>query len=58
MDDLIQDQLMGWLEENSTLTEKAPADNDSDAAGDEKPAATKKSTAKKKAAKSEADSEG
>ncbi|MEB3158027.1 MAG: trigger factor [Synechococcus sp.] len=58
MDDLIQDQLMGWLEENSTLTEKAPADNDSAAAGDEKPAAKKKSTAKKKTAKSEADSEG
>ena len=28
MDDLIQDQLMSWLEENSTLTEKAPSTDD------------------------------
>ena len=28
MDDLIQDQLMSWLEENSTLTEKAPSIDD------------------------------
>jgi trigger factor len=51
MDDLIQEQLMSWLEQNSTLTEKEPASNDSEAAGDKKPAA------KKKTAKSEADSE-
>ena len=28
MDDLIQDQLMSWLEENSTLTAKAPSTDD------------------------------
>ena len=28
MDDLIQEQLMSWLEENSTLTEKAPSTDD------------------------------
>ena len=28
MDDLIQDQLMSWREENSTLTEKAPSTDD------------------------------
>ena len=39
MDDLIQEQLMSWLEQNSTLTEKEPASNDSEAAGDKKPAA-------------------
>ena len=31
MDDLIQEQLMSWLEENSTLTEKAPAADETDA---------------------------
>ena len=31
MDDLIQEQLMTWLEENSTLTEKAPAAEETDA---------------------------
>ena len=31
MDDLIQEQLMTWLEENSTLTEKAPAAAETDA---------------------------
>ena len=31
MDDLIQEQLMSWLEENSTLTEKAPAADEKDA---------------------------
>ena len=41
MDDLMQDQLMGWLEENSTLTEKA-------AAGEEAPAAKKKAASKPK----------
>ena len=39
MDDLMQDRLMGWLEENSTLTEKSPAADDS------KPAAKSKSKA-------------
>ena len=56
MDDLIQDQLMGWLEENSTLTEKAPSTDD--AATDEKPAAKKTPASKTKAAaKSKADAE-
>lgn len=45
MDDLMQDRLMGWLEENSTLTEKAPA------ADDGTPAAKKKAAAKKAPAK-------
>ena len=45
MDDLMQDRLMGWLEENSTLTEKAPA------ADDNKPEAKKKPAAKKAPAK-------
>ena len=54
MDDLIQEQLMSWLEENSTLTEKAPSAED--AATDEKPAAKKKPATKTKAAsKSKAD---
>ena len=30
MDDLIQEQLMSWLEENSTLTEKAPSKADAE----------------------------
>ena len=56
MDDLIQDQLMSWLEENSTLTEKAPSTDD--AAADDKPAAKKATTTKTKAAaKSKADAE-
>ena len=56
MDDLIQDQLMGWLEENSTLTERAPSTDD--ATTDDKPAAKKTSAGKTKAAaKSKADAE-
>ena len=56
MDDLIQDQLMGWLEENSTLTEKAPSTDD--AATDDNPAAKKAPTSKTKAAaNSKADAE-
>ena len=47
MDDLMQDRLMSWLEENSTLTEKAPAADDSKAAAKKKPAA-KKTAAKSK----------
>jgi trigger factor len=53
MDDLMQDQLMGWLEENSTLTEKAAAE-------EEAPAAKKKAASKSKPnakAKSEAKAE-
>ena len=54
MDDLMQDQLMGWLESNSSLTEKAAE------AGEGKTATKKKPAAKKGApkAKSEADNEG
>ena len=48
MDDLIQEQLMSWLEENSTLTEKASSAEDS--ATDEKSAAKKKPAIKTKAA--------
>ena len=56
MDDLIQDQLMGWLEENSTLTEKAPSTDD--ATTDDKPAAKKTPASKTKAAaESKADAE-
>ncbi len=56
MDDLIQDQLMGWLEENSTLTERAPSTDD--ATTDDKHAAKKTSAGKTKAAaKSKADAE-
>ena len=56
MDDLIQDQLMGWLEENSTLTERAPSVDG--ATTDDKPAAKKTSAGKTKAAaKSKADAE-
>ena len=47
MDDLMQDRLMGWLEENSTLTEKAPAADDSKAAAKKKPAAKKTATKSK-----------
>ena len=47
MDDLMQDRLMDWLEQNSTLTEKAPAADDSKAAAKKKPAA-KKTAAKSK----------
>ena len=39
MDDLMQERLMGWLEENSTLTEKEPAADDSKPAAEKKPAA-------------------
>ncbi|MGB1417433.1 MAG: trigger factor [Synechococcus sp.] len=53
MDDLMQDQLMGWLESNSTLTEKAADSTESKPAAKTKPAA-KKATTK---AKSEADNE-
>ena len=53
MEDLMQDQLMGWLEANSTLTEKAPEDTAKTPAAKKKPAAKKASTK----AKSEADNE-
>jgi trigger factor len=50
-EDLMREKLMGWLESNSTITEKAP-----EAEGDQpKKAAAKKSNAKK--AKAEADAE-
>ena len=47
MDDLMQDRLMGWLEENSPLTEKAPTADDSKPETKKKPAA-KKAPAKTK----------
>jgi len=53
MEDLMQDQLMGWLEANSTLTEKATEDTAKTPAAKKKPAA-KKAASK---AKSEADNE-
>ena len=50
MDDLMQDRLMGWLEENSTLTEKTPAADDSKAEPKTKAAAKKApATSKSKA---------
>ena len=48
MDDLMQDKLMGWLEDNSTLTEKAAEAEDKPAG---KTSAAKKPAAKKAAAK-------
>jgi len=53
MDDLMQDELMGWLESNSTLTEKAADSTESKPAAKTKPAAKKAATK----AKSEADNE-
>ena len=50
MDDLIQDQLMSWLEENSTVTEKIVTEKADDT--ESKPAAKTKPAAKKAAAKS------
>ena len=45
MDDLIQEQLMSWLEENSTLTERAATTASEDS--EQKPAAKKKAASKK-----------
>jgi len=45
MDDLIQEQLMSWLEENSTLTERAAAT--ASETSEKKPAAKKKAASKK-----------
>ncbi len=50
----MQDQLMGWLESNSTLTEKAAEAEEGKTATKKKPAAKKSATK----AKSEADNEG
>ena len=44
IDDLLRDKLLGWLEDNSTVTEKAPEADDAQA---EKKPAAKKSAAKK-----------
>ena len=44
IDDLLRDKLLGWLEDNSTVTEKAPEADDAQA---EKKSAAKKSAAKK-----------
>ena len=54
MDDLMQDQLMGWLESNSTLAEKAAEAGEGQTATKKKPAPKKAATK----AKSEADNEG
>ena len=48
IDDLLRDKLLGWLEENSTVAEKAP---ESDEAKAEKRPAAKKTTKAKPAAK-------
>jgi len=45
MDDLIQEQLMSWLEENSTLTERAATT--ASETSEKKPAAKKKAASKK-----------
>ena len=58
IDDLLRDKLLGWLEENSTVTEKA-AEAD-DAKAEKKPAAKKAAamkTTKAKAEKSKEDAE-
>ena len=44
IDDLLRDKLLGWLEENSTVTEKAPEADDTKPA--KKPAAKKAATKK------------
>ena len=58
IDDLLRDKLLGWLEENSTVTEKAAEADDAKA---EKKSAAKKAAAKKttkaKAEKSKEDAE-
>ena len=54
MDDLIQDQLMTWLEENSTVTEKTVTEktvSKKAAEKDSKPASKTKSATKKAPAK-------
>lgn len=53
IDDLLRDKLLGWLEENSTVAEKA-AESD-EAKAEKKPAAKK--TTKEKAEKSKKDAE-
>ena len=47
LDDLLQDKLLGWLEDNSTITEKAPAAADDEAKPAAKKTAAKKTTTKK-----------
>ncbi|KZR91682.1 Trigger factor [Synechococcus sp. MIT S9509] len=62
LDDLLQEKLLGWLEENSTITDKAPEDSEKEdkgsakkaAAKSDKPAAKKKTT-KAKSAKKDSD---
>merc|ERR1711934_701615 len=41
LDDLLQDKLLGWLEDNSTVTDKAPEDSGKDDNGATKQAAAK-----------------
>ena len=65
LDDLLQDKLLGWLEENSTITEKAPEESEKKdkpsakkaAAKSSKPAEKKKSTKPKTAKKGSEDTE-
>ena len=62
LDDLLQDKLLGWLEENSTVTDKAPEDIGKDDNGAVKQAAAKsgkttdkKTTTKPKSTKNDGD---
>ena len=56
LDDLLQEKLLGWLEDNSTVTEKAPAAAESDGKTSETKASGKgsKPAAKKAAGKTAA----
>ena len=58
IDDLLRDKLLGWLEENSTVTEKAPEADDTKPAkkpAAKKPAAKKSGETKAKSTKAKAD---
>jgi trigger factor len=62
LDDLLQEKLLGWLEENSTITDKAPEDSAKAEKGKAKKAASKsakpaekKKTTKAKTAKKDSD---
>jgi len=58
IDDLLRDKLLGWLEDNSTVTEKAPEADDTKPAkkpAAKKPAAKKSGETKAKSTKAKAD---
>jgi len=62
LDDLLQEKLLGWLEDNSTVTDKAPEDSGKESKGTAKKAAAKsgkpaekKKTTKAKSAKKDSD---